>query len=68
MVAGEIISVICAAETESDTISATLSMMKMITTKFSRKMYTWVGAESLRDIFSERPETNIYIERSLYNK
>ena len=40
-----------AAETESDTISATLFMMKMITTKFSRKMSTWVGAESLRDIF-----------------
>ena len=51
VIAGKIISVICAAEMESITISAILFMMKMITTRASRNLSTRVGAEPLRDIF-----------------
>ena len=50
-IACEIISVICAGEMESITISAILFMMKMITTSASRNLSTRVGAEPLRDIF-----------------
>ena len=54
------VSVICAAKMESNTLSV-ICMMKMTTMKSSRNLITRVGAEPLRDIFSERPETIIYI-------
>ena len=64
-IACEIISVICAKEMESDTISAILLLMKMITTSASRNLGMIVGAEPLRDIFLRKiPETNIYISQA----
>ena len=56
----EMVSVICALEKDSDTISAIQFMMKMITTSASRNLSLRVGAESLRDI-SEKKNGNQYL-------
>ena len=53
----EMVSVICALEMDSDTISAILFLMKMIMMSASRDLSPRNGEESLRDLFSERPET-----------
>ena len=50
VVAGEMVSVVRAAEMESITISAIQFMIKMITTSASRNLGMIVGAEPLRDI------------------
>ena len=60
----EMVSVICALEMDSDTISAILFLMKMIMMSASRDLSPRNGEESLRDLFSERPETNIFISQA----
>ena len=60
----EMVSVICALEMDSDTISAILFLMKMIMMSASRDLSPRNGEESLRDLFSERPETNIFISQT----
>ena len=52
---------LCKKKMESDTISAILFIKKMITTSASRNLGMIVGVEPFRDIFSERPETNIFL-------
>ena len=47
----EMVSVICALEMDSDTISAILFLMKMIMMSASRDLSPRNGEESLRDIF-----------------
>ena len=47
----EMVSVICALEMDSDTISAILFIMKMIMMSVSRNLSPRNGVESLRDIF-----------------
>ena len=58
----EMVSVICALEMDSDTISAIQFMMKMITTSASRNLSPRNGVESLRDI-SEKKNGNQYLYR-----
>ena len=61
----EMVSVICALEMDSDTISAILFLMKMIMMSASRDLSPRNGEESLRDIFLRKiPETNIYISQA----
>ena len=56
----KMVSVICALEMDSDTISAIQFMMKMITTSASRDLSPRNGVESLRDI-SEKKNENQYL-------
>ena len=58
----EMVSVICALEMDSDTISAIQFMMKMITMSASRNLSPRNGVESLRDI-SEKKNGNQYLYR-----
>ena len=56
----EMVSVICALEMDSDTISAILFIMKMIMMSVSRNIFPRNGVESLRDI-SEKKSGNQYL-------
>ena len=55
----EMVSVICALEMDSDTISAILFLMKMIMMSASRDLSPRNGEESLRDI-SEKSGRQTY--------
>ena len=57
----EMVSVICALEMDSDTISAIQFMMKMITTSASRNLSPRNGVESLRDISEKKSGKPIFI-------
>ena len=57
----EMVSVICALEMDSDTISSIQFMMKMITTSASRNLSPRNGVESLRDISEKKSGKPIFI-------
>ena len=62
----ETVSVICALEMDSDTISAIQFMMKMITTSASRNLSPRNGVESLRDYLKEKSSIKIKLTNTRF--
>ena len=62
----EMVSVICALEMDSDTISAIQFMMKMITTSASRNLSPRNGVESLCDYLKLKSSIKIKLTNTCF--